>query len=205
MSSESKGRRLFLLAVLVVAGLSIAVMQISFAQYGPAGEGRGIEQAGQALKKLRHITHAVCVIHPTEGHTAKGVVRFTANGDKVHIVAEIQGLSPNAKHGFHIHQYGDCSALDGKSAGGHYNPTGTPHGLPPAAERHAGDLGNLQADAHGTAHYELTVDNIMIAGPHNPVLGRAIIIHGKEDDGGQPTGNAGPRIGCGVIGIAKKP
>ncbi|MCP5412982.1 MAG: superoxide dismutase family protein, partial [Alphaproteobacteria bacterium] len=69
--------------------------------------------------------------------------------------------------------------------------------------RHAGDLGNLTADATGKATYEIVVDNISIAGPHNPILGRGVIIHAKPDDGGQPVGNAGGRIACGVIGVAK--
>ena len=193
----------FMLVCLIAVGLTVAVMQVAFAQYGPPAGRRGGQGPKRPLHKWRQITEAVCVIHATQGNTAKGVVRFSVVDQQVRIVADIEGLPPNTKHGFHIHEYGDCSAPDGNSAGGHYNPQDAPHGLPPAAERHAGDLGNLEADADGKAHYELTVDNIMIAGPHNPVLGRSIIIHGKEDDGGQPTGNAGPRIGYGVIGIAK--
>ncbi len=157
----------------------------------------------------RHAWHkiqeAVCVVHPTQGNTAKGVVRFAREGRAVKVVADIEGLTPNAQHAIHIHRYGDCTAPDGKSAGGHYNPKGVGHALPDHNPRHAGDLGNLQADAQGKAHYELTVDNIMIVGPHHPILGRAVIVHAKPDDGGQPTGNAGARIGCGVIGIANAP
>jgi Cu-Zn family superoxide dismutase len=87
------------------------------------------------------------------------------------------------------------------SAGGHYNPEGKPHGLPTTEERHAGDLGNLTADASGHAHYEITVDNISLSTGRNPVLGKAVIVHAKPDDGGQPTGNAGARLGCGVIQV----
>jgi len=88
------------------------------------------------------------------------------------------------------------------SAGGHYNPEGHQHGLPDSENRHAGDLGNVQADSEGKAHYEITVSNISIQGPRNPILGRAVIVHAKPDDGGQPVGNAGARIACGVIGVA---
>lgn len=144
--------------------------------------------------------NAVAVLHPTAGQQCHGVVRFTQEGESVKVVADLEGLKPGQKHAFHIHQYGDCSAPDGMSAGGHYNPEGHQHGLPDTENRHAGDLGNIQADDQGKAHYEVTVKNISISGPKNPIIGRAVIVHAKLDDGGQPVGNAGARIGCGVIG-----
>ena len=147
------------------------------------------------------IKQAVAVLHPTAGNHCHGVVRFTQDGDSVKVVADLEGLTPGQKHAFHIHQFGDCSSPDGMSAGGHYNPEGHKHGLPDAQERHAGDLGNVQADNDGKAHYEITVNNVCVAGSMNPILGRGVIVHGKPDDGGQPVGNAGPRIGCGVIGV----
>lgn len=149
------------------------------------------------------VTQAVAVMNPTAGNKCKGEVRFTQVGTSVKVVARIEGLNPNQKHAMHIHEFGDSSAPDGTSAGGHYNPEGHPHGLTQAPMRHAGDLGNLQADASGKAQYEITVSNISIAGMMNPIIGRGVIIHAKEDDGGQPVGNAGPRISCGVIGVAK--
>lgn len=154
----------------------------------------------------RAIREAVCVLHATAGNSAKGVVRFIKNDDRtVTVIADIEGLSPNGTHAIHIHQFGDCSSPDGKSAGGHYNPQGHSHALPDTDQRHAGDLGNLVADADGKAHYEIVVSNICIVGHRNPILGRGVIVHAKADDGGQPTGNAGSRIACGVIGIANSP
>jgi Cu-Zn family superoxide dismutase len=129
-------------------------------------------------------------------------VGFTQEGESVKVVAEIEGLVPGQKHAFHIHQYGDCSAPDASSAGGHYNPEGHQHGLPETENRHAGDFGNVQADDQGKAHYEITVTNISVSGPNNPIIGRGVIVHAKPDDGSQPTGNAGGRIACGVIGVA---
>ncbi len=147
---------------------------------------------------------AVAVLHGTEGNPdVHGTVTFTSTDEGVRVVAEVHGLNPNGKHGFHIHEWGDCTAPDATSAGGHYNPEGHPHGLPPQTPRHAGDLGNLQADEDGNAHYDLTVDNITIAGRRNPIIGRSVIVHAGEDDGSQPLGDAGPRIACGVIGIAE--
>ncbi|HWH68180.1 MAG TPA: superoxide dismutase family protein [Candidatus Sulfotelmatobacter sp.] len=145
---------------------------------------------------------AVAVLHPTAGQHCQGLVRFTQEGSSLKVVADLEGLTPGQKHAFHIHQFGDCSSPDAMSAGGHYNPEGHQHGLPATENRHAGDLGNLQADDQGKAHYELTVNNVSILGSNNPILGRAVIVHAKVDDGGQPLGNAGARIACGVIGLA---
>lgn len=149
------------------------------------------------------VNHAVAVIQPTAGNQCSGVVHFHKVGDSVKVVAEVSGLTPNQAHGFHIHEFGDVSGADGTATGGHYNPEGHSHALPASATRHAGDFGNLQADAGGKARLELTVANITIAGLRNPVLGRGVIVHAKPDDGSQPTGNAGARIGQGVIGLAK--
>jgi Cu-Zn family superoxide dismutase len=153
-------------------------------------------------KPVEAITQAVCVLHPTEGNKASGVIRFTEEGGKLKVVADVEGLTPEAKHAFHIHEFGDCTSKDGSSAGGHFNPEKHEHGLPDKAERHAGDLGNLQADKEGKAHYEITIENASISGK-NAILGRGVIVHAKVDDGGQPVGNAGARIACGVIGVAK--
>lgn len=149
------------------------------------------------------ITDAVCVVAPTQGNRCSGVVRFSEKDGQVTVTATLSGLTANQEHAIHIHQFGDCTDLAGKSAGGHYNPKGLPHSLPPDPKRHAGDLGNLRADASGKATLTLVVKNITIAGLRNPIIGRGIVVHAKRDDGGQPTGNAGARIGCGVIGIAK--
>jgi len=117
----------------------------------------------------------------------------------VKVIADLQALPPNSVHAIHLHEVGDCSAPDAMSAKAHYNPENKPHGIPPAEERHAGDLGNFTTDDKGKAHYEITVTNLTMATSRNPVLGRAVIIHAAKDDGSQPAGNAGARIGCGVI------
>ncbi len=147
------------------------------------------------------IQTAVAALHPTVGQRCHGVVRFTQFGDSVKVVADIMGLGPGQEHGFHIHEYGDCSGPDGMTAGGHYNPEGHQHGLPATLTHHAGDMGNLKGDDQGKAHYMIILPNVSIAGPKNPILGRAVVIHAKIDDGSQPVGNAGSRIACGVIGI----
>lgn len=157
------------------------------------------------VQMMDAINHGVAVMVPTEGNSTRGTVRFVQHDGSVTVTAEISGLTPGAQHAIHVHEFGDLTAPDGTSAGGHYNPEGHDHGLPEQQARHAGDLGNLAADENGNAHYEITVDNITVAGMHNPVIGRGVIIHADTDDGGQPTGNAGARISMGVIGVAKNP
>ena len=147
---------------------------------------------------------AVAVVHPTAGNRCEGTVWFTQTGEQVVVVVDLTGLKPNAKRGFHIHEFGDCTSPDAKSAGGHYNPQGTAHASPSDAKHHAGDLGNVTADDQGRVHYEITVNDISVNGPTNPILGRAVIVHADPDDlKSQPSGNAGARIGCGVIGLAE--
>lgn len=148
------------------------------------------------------IKQAIAVLSATQGNKVQGTVRFTEQGNSVKVVAHVEGLTPGQKHAIHVHEFGDCSSADANSAGSHYNPEKHEHGLPDKSQRHAGDLGNLQADASGKSHLELTVNNISIAGNKNPILGRSVIVHAKPDDGGQPVGNAGARIACGVIGAA---
>jgi Cu-Zn family superoxide dismutase len=163
----------------------------------------------KAMAKMGTAAHnssdrAVAVIHPTPGNQVSGIVRFAPTGGGVRVTADLHGLPPNSTHGFHIHEYGDCSAPDASSAGGHYNPDHHHHAGLDTEMRHAGDLGNIKADANGDAHLDLTVDNITVDGSKNPILGRAVIVHQKADDlKSQPTGDAGARIGCGVIGLAK--
>ncbi|MHC4997269.1 MAG: superoxide dismutase family protein [Planctomycetota bacterium] len=154
-------------------------------------------EGGDDIKQL------VCVLRPTKDNKARGVVRFTKTNKGIRVNANVNNLEPNAMHAIHIHEFGDATSPDGTSAGGHYNPEGHDHALPEKKMRHAGDLGNLKADANGRARYSITVTNITLAGEKNPIIGRGVVVHAAKDDGGQPTGNAGARIARGVIGIAK--
>jgi superoxide dismutase, Cu-Zn family len=151
---------------------------------------------------LPDINKAICVLHPVHNSGVSGVVTFTQTPEGIHVAADINGLT-EGKHGFHIHKYGDCSADDGTSAGGHFNPGNNKHGAPSDKDRHVGDLGNITALADGTANLDLT-DTVISFQGKNSIIGRGIIVHAGEDDlTSQPTGNAGARVACGVIGIAK--
>jgi superoxide dismutase, Cu-Zn family len=147
-------------------------------------------------------SRAIAVLHPTRGNHVTGTVTFTEVPDGVRVQANITGLTPG-KHGFHVHEFGDCSAPDGTSAGGHFNPTHETHGAPDSSHRHVGDMGNLEADRSGMAKLDY-VDHDMALKGEKSVIGHAVIVHEKADDlKSQPTGNAGGRVACGVIGYAK--
>lgn len=166
---------------------------------------------------------AVAPLSPTLGNTAEGWVIFSQEEGGVRIQAEVENLEPG-KHGFHIHENGDCSAGDASSAGGHYNPTDAEHAGPDADERHLGDLGNLKAEAaenadeqadaesfeiedekDAVATYNRSDSKISLSGDTS-IIGRSVIVHGGEDDlESQPSGAAGPRLACGVIQLVKPP
>jgi superoxide dismutase, Cu-Zn family len=161
----------------------------------PAAKPAGAPAAKPAVAAAQR---AVADLKPTQGSTVQGKVTFTAEKGGVHVVADLTGLTPG-EHGFHIHEKGDCSAPDGTSAGGHFNPGGKPHGAPDAAEHHAGDLGNIVADATGKAHLDAVFSFMTLAGPDS-IVGHGFIVHAAADDlKTQPTGNAGARQACGVI------
>ena len=161
-----------------------------------------VDEAMESSPVIVDATELVAVLSPTEGNQTTGVVTFkSVDKGQVEIDAQLTGLPPNSTHAIHIHQYGDLTSKDGKSAGDHYNPMHHPHGLPDKENRHAGDFGNLESDQNGNTNFKLTVDNISLAGRLNPIIGRGIVVHAKADDGSQPTGNAGDRMAVGVIGV----
>ena len=149
-----------------------------------------------------HGTHpmAMATLSSTSGSTAQGTVHFEETAaDTVEVTADITGLAPNSVHGFHLHDKGDCGD-NGNAAGGHFNPTAMPHGAPDAASHHAGDFGNVTADDKGEVHIHLSSHMITVSAGPSSVVGHAVILHGNPDDlTTQPSGNAGPRIACGVV------
>ena len=145
--------------------------------------------------------HAIAVLQSPDGKVT-GTLHFTGDGTSVRVHGSISGLAAG-RHGFHVHEFGDCSAADYTSAGGHFNPTKEPHAAPADAKRHVGDLGNIEAAADGTAAVDVKDTRLAFEGPRS-IVGRAVIVHAKADDlKTQPTGDAGGRVACGVVGIAK--
>lgn len=148
--------------------------------------------------------HAVARLEPRSGSTVVGTVTLVARSEEgreaapVSVIVEIEGAPPG-DHGIHIHERGDCSAPDASSAGGHFNPEGTPHGAPGSTEKHPGDLGNVRVGPDGRGHAEILVDSITLTQGVRSVEGLAVIVHEHPDDYSQPSGNAGGRLACGVI------
>ncbi len=140
-------------------------------------------------------------VWPTIHGTAEGTVTFElGEGDSpmMQVTVDLRGLEPGP-HGFHIHEMGDCSADDASSAGGHFSPQNGAHGSPDAAESHAGDMGNLEADQNGRVATEMTLQGVTFSGPTS-ILEKAVVIHsGRDDLETQPDGDSGNRVGCGVI------
>ncbi|MCI5066647.1 superoxide dismutase family protein [bacterium] len=144
---------------------------------------------------------ARAVLFSKNGSRAQGTVQFREVQKGVEVSAQVMGLS-EGKHGFHVHQYGDCSSEDASSAGGHFSAKPQQHGPRDQPHRHTGDMGNLVADKQGKAHLTY-VDRYLSLSGESSILGRAVIVHMDPDTYVQPSGNAGARIACGVIGRAK--
>jgi Cu-Zn family superoxide dismutase len=147
--------------------------------------------------------HAVANLVVSTEKNLKGVVEFTESNGEVTVVTKVDGLTPGS-HGFHIHEFGDCSKSDFTSAGGHFNPAKTSHGPLHAQASHAGDLGNLVADQNMKAYTTVKTHGVTLGEGSNSIIGKAVIIHKDTDDyTTQPTGNAGGRLACGVIELVK--
>jgi Cu-Zn family superoxide dismutase len=143
--------------------------------------------------------HLTAMIEGRSGSALTGTATFTQASGAVHIVVDVNN-APEGVHAVHLHEKGDCSAPDALSAGGHFNPTHMPHGSPDAPNHHAGDFGNMTVGADGHGHLELDSTILTIAPGEMSVAGHAVVVHAKLDDmTTQPTGNAGGRIGCGVV------
>lgn len=165
----------------------------------PMAETEEVEEPQEAMAEETDATVAVAALKTADG-TDLGTVTFTEGADGVEFSAELQNVEGAGPHGIHVHEAGECSAPDFTSAGGHFNPEGTDHACPPTAPRHAGDFGNVEIAEDGTGTLSLTSDLITVAPGTTSVVGKAVILHGGEDDcTSQPSGAAGPRIGCGVI------
>lgn len=163
-------------------------------------DNKEVAQVTDLIKSQKSVTKAIAKVHPYKDNLISGAVTFTKVAGGIQIIADVDGLKPG-KHGFHVHEHGDCSGEDGMKAGGHFNPTNSKHGGPDSAERHVGDFGNLVADANGHAHYE-RVDTLIAFEGKNSILEKSIIIHADPDDYvTQPTGASGARIACGKIEV----
>jgi superoxide dismutase, Cu-Zn family len=146
------------------------------------------------------VREAIAVLRPTAGHGASGTVRFAPHADGVQVQVSIDGLPAGTRHGFHVHEFGDCSAPDAASAGPHYDPTGNMHGQHRHGMRPLGDLDDLVADAQGHVAVRFVARDLDLVGSR-PILGRALLLHESFDDPNDPMLVSGDRIACGTIGV----
>ncbi|WP_024868945.1 superoxide dismutase family protein [Pseudoxanthomonas suwonensis] len=148
---------------------------------------------------------AEAVLASASGSRVSGKLTLAPMGDGVHISGEVGGLAPQGQFGFHVHEKGDCSAVDATSAGGHFNPAATAHGRAGTATHHAGDMDNISSNAEGVATVNVHLRGVTLGGgAANDIAGRAVIVHASADDyQSQPAGNAGARVACGIIKVVR--
>ncbi len=151
------------------------------------------------------VQQAQAVMTSASASLVSGKLTLTAVQGGVRIAGTVGGLPASGRFGFHVHEIGDCSAVDASSAGGHFNPTQQPHGNAKIGAHHAGDMDNIVADAQGVARIDTRVGSVMLGGGGPlDIMGRALVIHADPDDyATQPAGKSGARVACGVIKVIR--
>ena len=157
--------------------------------------------AGPDVPTLSTASQATANLASASGSLVGGKVMLMPMAGGVHLTGTVGGLPPNSTHGFHVHEKGDCSAPDGTSAGGHFNPGTSNHGRVGHGVHHGGDSDNIFANDAGVATVDSLLQGVTLGdGAATDIVGKAVIVHADPDDyTTQPTGNAGGRIACGVI------
>jgi Cu-Zn family superoxide dismutase len=193
-----------------IVGLAVVVHQLQDDCYNISSSGKRLAWgvvgiaggSSNAASNPSTFTRASCVFSPAAAQVTGQIYLQDTGSGSTRIWGYVDGLTSGSSHGFHVHQYGDITNSTGANAGGHYNPNNVSHALPPATTRHVGDLPNLSAyDSNGRAWFDYTSTLIALNGAQS-VIGRAIIVHEKADDGcTQPTGNSGSRYAQCVIGV----
>lgn len=160
-----------------------------------------VEEARETTAEETDVLTAVADLQDAQGNSL-GTVTFTQEPEGTRFLARVENVDGSGPHGIHVHEVGECSAPDFTSSGGHFNPAGTDHACPPTTPRHAGDFGNIEVAEDGTGTLEVTTDLVTVAPGPTSVVGKAMILHGGEDDcTSQPSGDAGPRVACGEIAL----
>ncbi|MDQ3288096.1 MAG: superoxide dismutase family protein [Pseudomonadota bacterium] len=191
---------------------AFAALALAACNSMPAGEPSGRSSASAnananarsakpVLASMSTVREATVNLAPASGSLVSGRLTLRPMGDGVHLTGEIGGLPRNSTHAIHIHEKGDCTAADASSAGGHFNPTGEPHGRVGTPTHHAGDMNNILANTSGVAKVDVHAEGVVLGGSAaNDAIGRAVVVHAQPDDyTSQPSGDAGARIACGMI------
>ncbi|MEO6154260.1 MAG: superoxide dismutase family protein [Thermomonas sp.] len=188
--------------------LAVLLATLACTLAGCAGSGSTKLSSRPSMKPMTGPStakQAVANLASASGSLVSGKLMLVPMGNGVHLTGEVGGFRPGSRHGFHIHEKGDCSAADASSAGGHFNPTAQPHGRAMQGAHHAGDSDNIVADANGVARVNAHFMGVSLGGgAGNDIAGHAFVVHAAPDDySSQPSGNAGARVACGVIKIVR--
>ncbi len=196
----------------------ISVLQIAWSSCERGGRTEKETERGRALsgqsveippEPQPEIARGVAVLAPTQGQGVRGSVTFTSAETGLTVLAQVEGLAPGP-HGFHVHEFGDCSAPDAATAGEHWNPTAKPHGSPRDREHHVGDLGNLVADEKGQASLKEGFPLLTFSGKHG-ILGRSepavleLVLDKARGSVSRPYSLRGGAIGCSSIARGRSP
>lgn len=185
--------------------LSILTTVLASALAGCASTAPTATSPMQPMTGTSTAQQAEAILASASGSLISGRLTLVPMGVGVHVTGEAGGFRPGSSHGFHIHEKGDCSAADASSAGGHFNPTGQPHGRAMQGAHHAGDSDNITADAKGVAKINTHIGGVSLGGgARTDIVGRAFVVHAAPDDyASQPSGNAGARVACAVIKVVR--
>jgi Cu-Zn family superoxide dismutase len=190
----------------IIFVLSIALVCLSYScketKKDAQETGEEIEATSNYMNDNMDEKTMTIMLEPKSDSNVKGEVSFTQKDGKVMMVATLSGLTPG-EHAIHLHENADCSAADGTSAGGHWNPTFEPHGKWGASEGyHKGDIGNFVADANASGKVEFSTDEWCVGCDDETknIMGKSVIVHqGIDDFTSQPSGDAGARVSCAGI------
>ena len=186
--------------------MRIALLAAATADFLTACGSAPKKPAGPNIPTLSTAKQATANLASASGSLVSGKVTLVPMGaGGVHLTGTVGGLPANSTHGFHIHEKGDCSAVDGSSAGPHFNPFTSVHGRANAGDHHSGDMDNVVSNAEGVVQLNVHVGGVTLGGGSvNDIAGRALVVHAAADDyTSQPAGNAGARVACGVITVTQ--
>lgn len=181
--------------------LTLCLPLVSLISVCALGCSKGDERPGASASsgsETSGASSASATLEPAPGVTLSGNAEFDAGPEGVRARVKIQDATPG-KHGIHVHQKGDCSDIPGKSMGEHFAPDSKEHGLLNSPVRHLGDLGNIEVAEDGTGAVDVLVPNATLDNGSHSYVGKALVIHEKEDVGTGPSGDSGTPIACAVI------
>lgn len=158
--------------------------------------------SGCSMKgKHSEVNKSIVKLEAKSGSKVSGTLYLEDHFGGLIISGKVSGLK-KGKHGFHVHETGNCSAADASSAGGHFHKEGQVHGDKGVETSHLGDLGNIEVGKDGSSDLNLYIKGLSLGKGETSIVNKALVIHADADDfKSQPAGNSGARIACGVIEV----